>query len=65
MRCGIPKYANLKFTNNSPVSQVTTKKAQIIRIKDEIKFLFKKKRETQSWPLYFPYDSRTRMGRFM
>ena len=39
----IPKYTNLKFTNNSPVSQVTTKTAQIIRIKDEIKCLFKKK----------------------
>ena len=39
----IPKYSNLKCTNNSPVSQVTTKKAQVIRTKDEIKFLFKKK----------------------
>jgi len=38
----IPKYAKLKFTNNSPVSQMTTNKAQVIQIKDEIKFLFKK-----------------------
>jgi len=43
----IPKYANLKFTNNSPVSQVITKKAQVIRIKNEIKFLFKKKEKPQ------------------
>jgi hypothetical protein len=35
------------FTNNSPFSKVTTKKAQVIRIKDEIKSLLKKKRETQ------------------
>jgi len=38
-----PKYANLKFTNNSPASQVTTKKAQTLHVKNEIKFLFKKK----------------------
>ena len=25
----IPKYANLKFTNNSPVSKVTTKEALV------------------------------------
>jgi len=43
LKKGIPKYANLKFTSNSPVSKVTTKNAQVIRIKDEIKFLFKKK----------------------
>jgi hypothetical protein len=38
-----PKYANLKFTNTSPAAQTTTKKAQTIRVKNEIKFLFKKK----------------------
>jgi hypothetical protein len=38
-----PKYANIKFPNTSPSSQITTKKVQITRIKDEIKFLHKKK----------------------
>jgi hypothetical protein len=39
----IPKYANLKFTNTSPAAQVTGNKAQILRVKNEIKFLFKRK----------------------
>ena len=39
----IPKYANTNFQNTSPVAQFTSKKAQITRIKDEIKFLYKKK----------------------
>ena len=33
----IPKYAKVKFGNSSPAAIVTTKKAQITRIKDEIK----------------------------
>ena len=41
----IPSYANIKSQNTSPVAQFTSKKAQITRIKDEIKFLFKKKEE--------------------
>ena len=39
----IPKYAKIRFGNSSPAAIVTTKKAQMTRIKDEIKFLFKKK----------------------
>jgi hypothetical protein len=39
----IPKYASTKFADTSAAAQVTTKKAQIIRVKNEIKFLFKKK----------------------
>jgi hypothetical protein len=39
----IPKYVKVKFGNSSPGAHVTTKKAQITLIKDEIKFLFKKK----------------------
>ena len=38
-----PKYAKIKVANTSPASQTTAKKAQLIRIKDEIKFLYKKK----------------------
>jgi len=38
----IPSYANIKFLNTSPVAQFASKKAQTTRIKDEIKFLFKK-----------------------
>ena len=37
----IPKYEKIKFGNSSPAAIVITKKAQITRIKDEIKFLFK------------------------
>jgi len=39
----IPNYVNIKIANTSPAALVTTKKAQITRIKDEIKFLYKKK----------------------
>ena len=38
----IPKNANLNFKNNSPASQVTARKAQMVHIKYEIKFLFKR-----------------------
>ena len=39
----IPKHASIRTANTSPASQVTAKEVQVIRIKDEIKFLFKKK----------------------
>jgi hypothetical protein len=39
----VPNYVNIKTANTSPAALVTTKKAQTIRIKDEIKFLYKKK----------------------
>ena len=38
-----PKYAKIKVADTSPASQTTAKKAQLTRIKDEIKFLYKKK----------------------
>jgi hypothetical protein len=38
-----PKYADTKFQNTSPAAKYSAKKAQITRIKDEIKFLYKKK----------------------
>jgi hypothetical protein len=38
----IPKYANIKSPNTSLGAHVTTKKAQVTRIKGEIKFLHKK-----------------------
>jgi len=41
----IPKNVNIKIGNTSPTAQVTTQKAQITRIKDEIKFLYRKKEE--------------------
>jgi hypothetical protein len=41
----IPNYAIFKIPFTSPASQVTQKKIHIIRIKDEIKFLYKKKRK--------------------
>jgi hypothetical protein len=44
----IPKCVNIRIANTSPASQTTAKKAQLIRIKDEIKFLYKKK-EKLKW----------------
>jgi len=38
-----PTYVNMRISNTSPTALVTTKKTQTIRIKDEIKFLYKKK----------------------
>jgi len=39
----VPKYANIKVCTTSPAALRTKSKAQIIRIKEEIKFLYKKK----------------------
>jgi hypothetical protein len=39
----IPKYVNIIIASTSPASQTIVKKAQLMRIKDEIKFLYKKK----------------------
>ena len=41
----IPKYVNIKIASTSPASQMTAKKAQLIRIKDEINFLYKKNKK--------------------
>ena len=41
----IPNYAKFKIPYTSPASQVTQKKIHIIRTKDEIKFLYKKKQK--------------------
>jgi len=38
-----PTYVNIRVSNTSPAALVTTRKAQTIRVKDEIKFLHKKK----------------------
>lgn len=38
-----PKYARIKFTNNSPAAIRTSIHAQILRVKNEIKLLYKKK----------------------
>jgi hypothetical protein len=39
----IPKYVNIKIVNTPSAAQVMAKKAHITRIKDEIKFLYRKK----------------------
>ena len=39
----IPKYANIKIPCTSPATNVTQEKIQTIRLKDEIKFLYKQK----------------------
>jgi len=39
----IPKYAQIKIPYTSPASTVTKKKAQTIRVKEEIKYLYMKK----------------------
>jgi hypothetical protein len=41
----IPKYYNIKVPNTSPAAYYTSKKVRNIRIKDEIKFLYKKKQQ--------------------
>jgi len=37
-----PKYAEIKIPYTSPAARFTQKKAQITRLKEEIKFLYKK-----------------------
>jgi hypothetical protein len=44
----IPKYANIKIAHTSPATNITPKKTHITRIKDEIKFLYKKKEKLDS-----------------
>jgi hypothetical protein len=39
----IPKYANIKVPVTSKATHITQKKISSVRIKDEIKFLYKKK----------------------
>jgi len=39
----IPKYARIKIPFTSPASVTTQRKSQILRVKDEIKFLYSKK----------------------
>ena len=39
----IPKYANIKIPYTSPATHAKQKKIHTIRLKDEIKFLYKKK----------------------
>jgi len=43
----IPVYANIKLPNTSPAARITQKKVHIIRIKDEIRLLYKKKTEAK------------------
>jgi len=44
----VPNYANIKIPHTSPATQVTQKKVQIIRIKDEIKFMYRKKQKLKN-----------------
>jgi len=37
----VPSYANIKLPNTSPAASTTQKKVHSMRIKDEIKFLYK------------------------
>jgi flagella basal body P-ring formation protein FlgA len=39
----IPTYAKIKVANTSTAAKLTQRKTQILRIKDEIRFLYKKK----------------------
>jgi len=41
----VPNYANIKVPHYSPATLVTQKKIHFIQIKDEIKFLYKKKQK--------------------
>ena len=40
----IPTYAKIKVASTSPAAKFTQQKTQILRIKDEIRFLYKKKK---------------------
>ena len=42
------KYANIKIPHTSPAVNITQKKTQIIRLKDDIKFLYVKIKNTGS-----------------
>ena len=44
----IPIYADIKVAHTSPASNITSKKTHMIRIRDEIKFLYKKKEKLNS-----------------
>jgi hypothetical protein len=39
----IPKYANIKTPSTSPTAKNTQKKVQLTRMKEEIKYRYKKK----------------------
>jgi hypothetical protein len=39
----IPKYANIRIPHTSAACKVTQRKAQTIRVKEEIKLLYKRK----------------------
>ena len=41
----VPNYANIKLPNTSPATRTTQKKIHTVRIKDEIRFLYKKKQK--------------------
>ena len=41
----VPNYANIKLPNTSPAAHTTQKKIRTVRIKDEIKLLYKKKQK--------------------
>jgi len=43
----ISNYAKIKILYTSPATNITQKTVQAIRIKDEIKFLYMKKRKTK------------------
>ena len=58
----VPMYAQLKIPNTSPASRSTAQKMQTIRVKEEIKFLHKKKRTIKPRAIQTPLASRTRMG---
>jgi len=41
----IPNFARIKIPNNSPAAKSTLRKAQTLRIKEEIKYLYMKKQQ--------------------
>jgi len=43
-----PKFAHVKISNTSPTSRITAKKTQVIRIKDEVQFLYTEKEKIKA-----------------
>jgi len=50
----IPTYAKIKVAATSPAAKFTQRKTQILRIKDEIRFLYKKKMQLNK-QLYYSH----------
>jgi hypothetical protein len=61
----VSKYANIKVAHTFPTSSITSKKIHMILIKDEIKFLQKKKEKLNNDLYRTHLTGCTRMGQYL